>query len=404
VRPRERDGSARDLSRRALSLEVSPTVAMAQRAAALRTAGQAVLDFSVGEPDQPTPRHIAQAATAALEAGRTRYTPAAGLPELRAAVAARYAKDFKVAFAPEEVAITIGGKQALYLACQALLDRGDEVVIPSPHWPTFSEAVLLAGGRPILVRAQEKDGFKVTARMISKVTGPRTKAVLINSPCNPTGAVVDPEDLLVIGDMAVRRKFTVLYDDTYARLTFDGRDQTALGAVRDAAGERLVILGTASKSYCMTGWRIGWLLGPRALVDACAALVSHSTQCPATFAQVGAVEALTGPQKFVSDLLAEYQRRRDFVHPALAAIPGVTCVVPAGGFYAFPNVARHLSAAVPDTLGLARRLLEETKVAVVPGEGFGAPGYLRVSFARPMAELQDGLRRLAGFLASLPAR
>ncbi len=401
MKPRERDGSARDLSRRARALEVSPTVAMAQRAAALRASGQAVLDFSVGEPDQPTPKHVSDAATAALEAGRTRYTASAGLAELRAAVAARYKKDFKVEFAPEEVAITIGGKQALYLAGQALLDRGDEVVIPSPHWPTFAEAVHLAGGRPILVRAQEKDGFKVTARMISKATSPRTKAVLINSPCNPTGAVVDPEDLLVIGDLAVRRKFTILYDDTYAHLTFDGRDQSALGALRESAGERLVILGTASKSYCMTGWRIGWLLGPRALVDACAALVSHSTQCPATFAQLGAVAALTGPQKFVHDLQAEYQRRRDFIHPALAAIPGVTCVVPAGGFYAFPNVARFLSAEVPDTLGLALRLLDQTRVAVVPGEGFGAPGYLRVSFARPMDELKDGVQRIDAFLASL---
>jgi aspartate aminotransferase len=401
VKEVDQDGSARDLSRRARALEVSPTVAMAQRASALRTAGQSVLDFSVGEPDQATPKHVSEAATAAIDAGRTRYTSAAGLPELRAAVAARYRKDFHVSFAPEEVAITIGGKQALYLVCQALLDRGDEVVIPSPYWPTFSEAVHLAGGRPILVRAQEKDGFKVTARMISKATGPRTKAVLINSPCNPTGAVVDPEDLLVIGDMAVRRKFTVIYDDTYARLTFDGRDQSALGAVRDAAGERLVVLGTASKSYCMTGWRIGWVLGPRALVDACTALISHSTQCPATFAQVGAVAALTGPQKFVSDLLAEYQRRRDFVHPALAAIPGVTCVVPGGGFYCFPNVGRHLSPRLPDTLALALRLLDETKVAVVPGEGFGAPGYLRVSFARPLDELKEGVRRLSTFLAGL---
>ena len=389
----ERDGSARDLSVRARSLEVSPTVAMAQRAAALKASGAAVLDFSVGEPDQPTPKHISQAATAALEAGKTRYTSAAGLPELRAAVAARYGKDFKAVFAPEEVAITIGGKQALYLACQALLDRGDEVVIPSPYWPTFSEAVHLAGGRPILVRAQEKDGFKVTARMISKALGPRTKAVLINSPCNPTGAVVDPEDLLVIGDMAVRRKFTILYDDTYARLTFDGRDQSALGAVREAAGERLVVLGTASKSYCMTGWRIGWVLGPRALVDACAALVSHSTQCPATFAQVGAVEALTGPQKFVADLLAEYQRRRDFVHPALAAIPGVSCVPPAGGFYCFPNVGRHLSPRMPDTLALALRRRDPSRGAGRVSARPAIPGGRSHAHGRA----QEGVRRAPAF-------
>jgi aspartate aminotransferase len=392
-------GSALDLSRRALALEVSATVAVAQKAAALSAGGDTVLDFSVGEPDQPTPRHVVAAATAALNDGRTRYTAAAGLPELRAAVAARYKKDFKVAFADSEVAITCGGKQALYLACQALLNRGDEVIVPAPYWPTFSEAVRLAGARPILVPTLEKDGFKITARLISKATTPRTKAVILNSPCNPTGSVIDAEDLLVIGDMAARRKFTLLYDDTYARLVYGRHDTTALPALRDAVGDRLVVLGTASKSFCMTGWRIGWVLGPRVLVDACAALVSHSTQCPTTFAQVGAIEALTGSQKFVQDLVVEYRHRRDFLHGALSAIPRVSCVQPAGAFYLFPNVARYLGPRMPSTLAMANRLLEEEKVAVVPGEGFAAPGHLRVSFARPMAELQQGAERIAAFLA-----
>lgn len=392
-------GSAVDLSRRALGLQVSATVAVAQKAAAMAAAGETILDFGVGEPDQPTPRHIVAAATAALNNGRTRYTATAGLRELRAAVAVRYKKDFKVAFGESEVCITCGGKQALYLVCQALLDRGDEVIIPSPYWPTFSEAVRLAGGRPILVPTQEKDGFKVTARLISKATSPRTKAVILNSPGNPTGAVIDPEDLLVIGDMAGRRKFTLLYDDTYARLAYGRADSSALQAVRDAVGDRLVVLGTASKSFCMTGWRIGWVLGPKPLVDACAALVSHSTQCPTSFAQVGAIAALTGSQKFVHDLVAEYRRRRDFLHAALCAIPRVTCVEPAGAFYLFPNVARHLGPRAASTLEMARRLLDEEKVAVVPGEGFAAPGYLRVSFARPLPELEEGARRLAAFFS-----
>ena len=395
------NGSATDLSRRALSLEVSPTVAVAQRASAMKAKGEPVLDFSVGEPDQPTPRHIAAAATAAIEAGQTRYTPAAGLPALRAAVALRYRKDFKVSFSDGEVAITTGGKQALYLVCQALLDRGDEVVIPSPHWPTFSEAVRLAGARPILVHTHEKDGFKITARLVSKATSPRTKAVILNSPSNPTGAVIDPEDLLVIGDMAQRRKFTLLYDDTYARLSFGKDGADVLQDLRDAIGDRLVVLGTASKSYCMTGWRIGWVLGPKPLVDACTALISHSTQCPAAFAQAGAVEALTGPQKFVQELCVEYRRRRDFIHAAVAALPKVSCVSPGGGFYLFPNLARYLGTPVPTTLELSRRLLEEQRVAVVPGEGFAAPGYLRISFARPMEDLKEGVRRLAAFLESL---
>lgn len=401
MREREGAGSATDLARRAARIETSPTQAMSLRASALRARGERVLDFSVGEPDQPTPVHISAAGAAALEAGRTRYTPSGGLPELREAVAYRYRRDFKVSFAPEEVAIASGGKHALYAVCQVLLERGDEVVIPSPYWPTFSEAVRLAGARPIMVPAQEKDGFQVTARMISKVTGRRTRAVILNSPNNPTGAVIAPEDLLVIGDMSQRRKFTLLYDDTYARLGYGRTDGTVLAALKDSVGDRFVILGTASKSYCMTGWRIGWILGPQPLIDACIALFSHSTQCPTSFAQVGAVEALTGPQRFVHDLLAEYRRRRDFIHPALASIPDVTCVEPGGGFYLFPNVGRCLSSKVPTTLALALRLLEETGVATVPGEGFGAPGYLRVSFARPMDELREGAQRIDAFLRGL---
>jgi len=388
----------RQLSRRALRLEVSPTVATAARAAALKRQGVFVYDFSVGEPDQGTPAHVAAAGVAAIEAGRTRYAPAPGLPELRAAVARRYREDFQVAFAPEEVAITVGGKQALYLACQALLDAGDEAVVPTPCWPTFTEAVRLAGGKAATVATAERDGFAVTARRLARAVTPRTRAVIVNSPGNPTGAVVPPEELLAIGGLAKRRGFTLVYDDTYRHLVYAPPSDWGLQALRDLLGDRLVVVGTASKSYCMTGWRIGWVMGPRALVDACAAFASHSTQGPATFAQVGAVAALEGPQDFVGDLRAEYRRRRDLVHRALVGIPGVTCHEPQGGFFAFPSVRRHLGPGMPTTLDLARRLLEERQVAVVPGEGFSAPGYVRISFARPLEELREGMRRIAGFL------
>ena len=397
------DGSAVDLSKKALSLEVSPTVAVAQKAAALKAKGETVLDFSVGEPDQPTPAHVSAAATAALQGGKTRYTQAAGIPELRAAVADRYREDYKLDFSAAETVITTGGKQALYLACQALLDKGDEVIIPTPYWPTFAEAVRLAGGKPILVQTHEKEGFKVTARLISKATTAKTKAVIVNSPCNPTGAVIDAEDLLVIGDMAQRRKFTVLYDDTYAKLIFGKGPEGALPALRGSIPDRFVVLGTASKTYCMTGWRIGWILGPKPLIEASAALISHSTQCPAAFAQFGAVEALRGPQKLVHDLSLEYERRRDFIHGAVAALPRVSCALPGGAFYVFPNVSRYLGKAVASTLELAARLLDEEKMAVVPGEGFGAPGYLRLSFARSMSDLQEGAKRLQGFMGRLGA-
>lgn len=394
-------GAATDLSRTARALEISPTVAMAQRAAARRASGKDVLDFSVGEPDQPTPAHVVAAATRALEAGRTRYAPAAGLPELRTAVASRYRADYGSSFATEEVAITVGGKQALYLACRSLLGPGDEMVIPTPHWPTFSECVRLAGAKPVLVPAREKDGFAVTARLVTKGLTSKTKAVLVNSPSNPTGAVIAAEEMRKILALAKRRKFTVIYDDTYAALSYGPGGPLRLEGLREIAPDRLVVLGTVSKTYCMTGFRVGWVLGPKALVDACAAFVSHSTQGSATFAQVAAAEALNGPQELVGRLRAEYQRRRDAMLPFLSSIPGVTCNRPQGAFYFFPNVSRCLTHEVKDTLALGLRLLDETGVAVVPGEGFEAPGYLRISFARSLPELEAGGRRIANFLSGL---
>jgi aspartate aminotransferase len=392
-------GTATDLSRTALKIEVSPTVAMAQRAAARKAAGQEVLDFSVGEPDQGTPAHVVAAGTRAIEAGRTRYPPAAGLPELRSAVADRYRADFGADFAPEEVAITVGGKQAYLLACLALLDRGDEMVIPTPHWPTFSEAVRLAGGKPVLVKTPEDTGFAVTAKLLAKAVTPKTKVLLVNSPCNPTGAAVDRAEMDRLLALAKRKRLTLLYDDTYAQLSFGPEGPLRLEGLRAQAPDRFVVVGTASKTYCMTGWRIGWVLGPKALTDACAALVSHSTQGPSTFAQVGAVEALRGPQDRVAEMAAEYRRRRDLMHPVLSAIPGVSCALPGGAFYFFPNVARCLGGDVKTTLDLGLRLLDESGVAVVPGEGFEAPGFLRISFARAQAELEEGGRRIAAFLS-----
>ncbi len=392
------------LSRRARQIEVSPTVAVAQKAASLKSRGEAILDFSVGEPDQPTARHITAAAIAALEAGKTKYTSAAGLPELRAAVAERYREDEGVSFRNDEVVITSGGKHALYLACQALLERGDEVVVPTPHWPTFSEAVRLAGGQARLAVLAEKDGFRLTARVVEKMVGPKTRALIVNSPSNPTGAVVEPEDLLSIARLARRKRLMLLYDDTYARLSFGPVRRTVLDAVRSLLGDRFVLLGTASKTYCMTGWRIGWVLGAKTVADACVALISHSTQCPATFAQHAAVTALSGPQDTVQQMATDYRRRRDLVYRAVCAIPKVTCTEPAGGFYVFPNISRYLSPTRKSAIDLAGRLLESHRVAVVPGEGFGAPGYLRLSFARPTTELEQGVARLSEFLRGLPDR
>jgi aspartate aminotransferase len=358
-----------------------------------------VFDFTVGEPDQPTPRHVVDAGKAAIDAGRTKYAPASGLPELRAAVTQRYREDFHVAFAPEEVTVAVGGKQALALLYQAILDRGSEVVVPAPAWPTFAEAARVAGATPVFVTLTERSGFRLTARAVAKALSPRTRAVVVNSPSNPTGAVIDPGELLKVARLARKHGFWLLYDDTYAHLVFREEGPPALEAVKDAAGGHLVVVGTVSKSYCMTGWRVGWVIGPTALAEACTALNSHSVQGPATFAQLAAAEALTAPQDTVRAMAAEYRRRRDFIHPAVATLPGVTCLEPEGGFYVFPDVRRCLSEELPDTMAFTARLLEEKAVAVVPGEGFHAPGYFRLSFAAAFDDLREGAGRLAEFVA-----
>jgi aspartate aminotransferase len=387
------------LAARVRKLEISPTVAMAQRARILTSQGIKVYNFTAGEPDQPTPPSIVDAACEAMKAGRTKYTPAAGLPALREAVAQRYRDGWGAPFLPEQVTITVGGKQALALLYMAILDRGSEVVVPTPCWPTFAEAARIAGGTPALLPLSEKTGFRLTARVLKRAIGPRTRAVLVNSPCNPTGAVVDPDELVAIARVARRHGLFLIFDDTYSHLIFRDGGEPALDAVAEAAGENLVVTGTMSKAYCMTGWRVGWVIGSRPLAAACAALNSHSVQSTATFSQVAAAQALAGPQDAVRALAAEYRGRRDFMQPKIDALPGVVCPPPEGSFYLFPNVKRHLSKEMPDTVTLGTRLLEEKAVAVVPGEGFGAPGYFRLSCATSLEDLREGARRLADFFS-----
>jgi len=372
---------------------------MAQRAHALRAQGIRVYDFTVGEPDQPTPEPIVAAAVEALKAGRTKYAPAAGLAELRAAVAQRYRQDWGTSFAPEQVTVTVGAKQALAQLYTAILDRGGEVVVPTPHWPTFAEAARIAGGRPVLLPLTGKNGYRLTARSLSRAIGPRTRAVLVNSPSNPTGAVVEPDELVRIARLARRRGVFLILDDTYTHLIFRQEVAPPLDAVAAAAGDRLAVAGTMSKAYCMTGWRVGWVIGSRPVAAACAALNSHSIQSPATFAQIAAARALRGSQKAVRDLAIEYRRRMLAVQPKVDALAGVVCPEPEGGFYLFPNVEGRLSEELPDTVALSLRLLEEQGVAVVPGEGFGAPGHLRLSLATSLEDLREGTRRMAVFFS-----
>lgn len=391
------------LSARVDAVEVSPTVATAARATLLRTMGRDILDFSVGEPDQGTPDRIKQAASAAMARGETRYVPSLGVPALRQAVAERYRLDDGVSFDAMEVAITLGGKQAYALACEAVLDPGDEVVIPTPYWPTFSEAPRLCGGVPVFAPLDGASGFAFDPDRILRKVRRKTRILVINSPSNPTGAVVGEKALVEIarGLKAKAPDAFLLYDDTYARMRYVESPPRMLARVREILGDQMMIAGTASKTYCMTGWRIGWLLAPKPVIHGLSALISHQTQCAASFAQFGAVEALTGPQDFVGELVAEYRVRRDLVVDALNAIPGISCRAPSGAFYAFPDISRLLSKTVPDALTFAARLLDEQGVAVVAGEGFGCPGYIRISFARSQDELRRGLVALRKFVDSL---
>jgi aspartate aminotransferase len=398
-----RGQTAARLSARVESVQVSPTVATAARATLLRNMGRDILDFSVGEPDQGTPEPIRRAAARAMDHGETRYVPSLGIPALRQAVADRYVADDGVTFDPTEVAITLGGKQAYALACEAVLNEGDEVVIPTPYWPTFSEAPRILGAVPVFAPLDPARGFEFDPELIARKFRRKTRLVVINSPSNPTGAVVSEKALVRIARelRAKSPEAFLLYDDTYARMRFVEAHPKMLARVREILGDHMMVAGTASKSYCMTGWRIGWLLAPKAVIHGVAALISHQTQCAASFAQFGAVEALAGPQEFVTSLVSEYRHRRDIVVSELNQIPGISCRVPAGAFYAFPDIRHLLSKSVPDALTFAARLLDEQGVAVVAGEGFGRPGFIRISFARSQDELRRGLAAIRRFVGSL---
>ncbi|MEO8360680.1 MAG: pyridoxal phosphate-dependent aminotransferase [Vicinamibacteria bacterium] len=394
------------LSDRVGSVHVSPTVATAARAAFLRAEGREILDFSVGEPDQGTPERIRKAASDAMNRGETRYVPSLGVPSLRKAVADRYRIEDGVAFDPSEVAITLGGKQAYSLACETILNPGDEIVIPTPFWPTFSEAPRIVEGVPVFAPLDAKKGFAFDPDLIMKKVRRKTRALILNSPSNPTGQVVGEKAL---ADLAKSLKAHapeafLIYDDTYGRMLYVKGTKTMLPKVREILGDRLMIAGTASKTYCMTGWRIGWLMASKTVIQGLSALISHQTQCATSFAQFGAIEALNGPQDFVGEMVAEYRVRRDLVVSALNAMPGVKCRTPSGAFYAFPDITQLLSKDVPDALTFAARLLDEKGVATVAGEGFGCPGFIRISFARSQDELKRGLSALADFAASLKTK
>jgi len=385
------------LAHRLSRLSSSPTMAVMAEATRLRSQGAKVVDFGAGEPDFPTPEFIKEAAQQAIRENFTRYTDNPGIPELRQAVCDRYRADYGLAFQPSEVIVTHGGKHALFSLMMTLLDPGDEVVIPNPHWKTFSEQASLMEAKPVFVETKESENFRISAELVSGAVTPRTKMILLNSPSNPAGAVVEAEDFLALGELAAQYGFYILWDDAYARLSYEPAPATALRTLREKVGDRFLIAGTASKSYAMTGWRLGWALGPQEVIAGCAKLQSHMTSNASSISQRAALAALRGDPSSVAEMLAEYRSRRDRLRAGLLAIPGITCVEPRGGFYLFPGIGAFLGGEMKSATDLATALLREEKVAVVPGPAFDREGHFRVSFSTSREQIEEGIERLHRF-------
>lgn len=378
----------------------SPTLKVSAEADRMRRQGIDVVDLGAGEPDFPTPDHVKAAAHQALDENFTKYTPSIGIPELRQAICQRYEADYGVSFRPEEVIATAGGKQALYNTAMVLFDHGDEVITHAPYWPTIPEQIKLAGARPVIVQTSPEDAFAIHADRILEAVTPRTKAIIINSPSNPAGALISEESLATIADEAARRGLWVIADLTYEKLIYDPVPHNLPRVLTERLRDRAVICSAASKAYAMTGWRCGWAIGPNAFIAQCNSLQGHSTSNVNSITQKAAVAALTGPQDGVTMMLNEYRRRRDAVWEWLTADPRISCVKPRGAFYLFPYVAEVVTAAgFRNTNEFAEALLSEAHVAVTAGEGFDAPGFFRLSYATSMDRLKEGTDRLHAFIA-----
>ncbi len=397
--------SSRRVSAKLSALAPSATLAVDARAKALKAAGESVVGFGAGEPDFPTPAAIVEAAVAACQdPANHRYTPAGGLPELRAAVAAKTLRDSGLEVTADQVMITNGGKQAISNAFVALLDPGDEVLIPGPYWTTYPESAWLAGGVPVTIPTDESTGFKVTPAMLDEAWTEKTKVLVFVSPSNPTGAVYTAEEIDAVGAWAAERGVWVLADEIYEHLLYDGAELVSLPQRVEALGDRFVVVNGVAKTYAMTGWRVGWMIGPKDVISAATNLQSQLTSNVANVSQRAALAAVSGDLAAVDMMRQAFDRRRLTMHAMLNEIDGVTCLKPQGAFYCFPNVTGLLGRSIRGTVAttsaeLAELAIDEVKVAVVPGEAFGAPGYLRLSYALGDDDLIEGVGRLQRLFA-----
>jgi aspartate aminotransferase len=394
------------LAERVVQVPPSPTLAINAKAKALKAAGKDILNFSVGEPDFDTPQHVCEAGKKAIDSGHTRYTAVPGIPELREAVVQRLKEDHGWDYSPEQIQVCCGGKQGLYNVFQALLNPGDEVLIPTPYWVSYPPMVQLAGGIPVSVPLDEEQNFDLCPERLAAAISPKTRAILLNSPSNPSGGILSARALAAVARKALEHGWLVISDDIYESITYLDQPLPHILAVEPRLKEQTLILNGVSKSFAMTGWRIGYCAGPLHLIKAMNKIQSQSTSNPCSIAQYAALAALTGPQDFPQKMREAFLPRRDFFVQDLQSIEGVTCVNPSGAFYVFPNFSayygkRFQGKIMKDSVDMAEYFLDEAKVASVPGSAFGADAFIRFSFATSLEVIQEGMERIKKALSNL---
>ena len=389
-----------NVSNRAQQLTPSVTLAAAAKAKALKAKGVDVLSLTVGEPDFVTPKNIQKAAIASIEDGRASYyTPSGGIPELKQAIVSYVEREYQLRYQPKQVIVTYGAKYALYLLFQAILNVGDEVIIPVPYWVSYGEQVKLAEGKPVFVSSTQEQSFKVSVAQLEAVRTDKTKAIILNSPSNPTGVIYTEEELRQIGEWAVAHNILIIADDIYGRLVYNGHRFTPIATISEAIRQQTIIINGVSKTYAMTGWRIGFAVGDEKIIQAMTQLASQSTSNPVAVSQYAAIEALTGEQSTVEDMRQAFEKRLNYIYPKVAALPGVSLIKPEGAFYLFPNVKKTLEICGYDNVtNWVEDLLQEAHVALVTGEGFGAPEHVRMSYATDLMTLEKAIERMNDFI------
>jgi len=394
------------IAKRAQAIKPSPTLATAAKAKAMKAQGIDVVDFGVGEPDFDTPDNVKQAGIKAIQSGFTKYTPAGGTDELKEAVIDKFKNDNNLVYEKSQILISCGAKHSLYNIAEALFDPGDEIIIPSPYWVSYPDQVLLNDATPVIVATTEAEGFKLSAQKLEKAITKKTKALVLNSPSNPTGLAYDRKTLEEIAAIAVKHNIYVISDEIYEKLLYDGFTHVSIASLGREIKDLTIVVNGVSKSHSMTGWRIGYAAGPKDVINAMANIQSQSTSNPCSISQKAALEALRGPQDFIRTMNVEFDKRRKYMVERLNKIPGISCLMPVGAFYAFPNVARLYGKSIQgktmkNSSDLATYLLEDAKVALVSGDAFGADPYIRLSYATSMEKIQEGLNRIEQAVAML---